>query len=256
MSLSKRHSVPVNWGLFSRHRGCLVHQDYKERWDQRGKEYLALRWVLRHRLKVSREELVSYRPSVWSKSLNKQVRMEQKKQLIAQIDNKKTLFVFQGDRGVPGLPGPSGPPGIGLYGPKVSVCVNSLSFTPSVLFNIHLFILMTLPVNRCMFESSGLYRAAWTTGFPRTSRRRHPGTKGRTKGTDTTRGEIQKGFHDNYVKPQHHKGPLVVGCRPPDGSRWHHQYTWQYRGYVGSVLQELENCLELFTWAVLVFLYE
>lgn len=102
------------------------------------------------------------------------------------MDNKKTLFVFQGDRGVPGLPGPSGPPGIGLYGPKVSVCVNSLSFTPSVLFNIHLFILMTLPVNRCMFVSSGLYRAAWTTGSPWTSRRRHPGSKGRTKGTETT----------------------------------------------------------------------
>lgn len=35
-------------------------------------------------------------------------------------------FVCQGDRGIPGVPGPSGPPGIGLYGPKVGVCMYSM----------------------------------------------------------------------------------------------------------------------------------
>lgn len=46
----------------------------------------------------------------------------------------------QGDRGIPGVLGPSGPPGIGLYGPKVSVCIQYEEIeTISIVFINHFF---------------------------------------------------------------------------------------------------------------------
>lgn len=49
--------------------------------------------------------------------------VEQKGELVPGLTADRVFLcsVCQGDRGAPGPQGPSGSPGIGLYGPKVSV---------------------------------------------------------------------------------------------------------------------------------------
>lgn len=82
--------------------------------------------------------------------------------------------MLQGDRGSPGPPGPSGPPGIGFYGPKVSL-----------LFFSHCSLVLMFFTCSTWFGYSGFCRSGWSTRSNWSTRRGHPGTKGRQENTRT-----------------------------------------------------------------------